>query len=208
MSFPASVKDLLTALNDLPPASVTFTSGRNVKDNVHWSGSLFLQSDGGAVFSGQVHESGEVGDNFVLAVSLIGVKDASGKTPVLAHEDTIVGQLEAGFSDKEWHTPGGIPAVVDNWEQIKTTGVHWEMDTSNDPLQTLEIVIDGLFPIDAIIWLISQTGCPKGEHWGNGHWRNANPPYDTIAGNDPGLPPPAVGQQGGLYNYALECVPD
>ena len=206
MSFPSSIKDLLATLNSLPPDSVTFSSGRNVTGTVHWSGTLFLQSDGGSAFSGQVHESGPVGDKFVMAIALLDVKDALGRPLVLPHEDTIIGQLEIGFSDKEWNTPGGIPAVADNWEQVKATRVQWKMHTSTDPWQVLETVVVAMFAAIGSIFVGTQAAtCPEGQHWGDGHWVNTGPPYDSTPG-DPGRPP--GGEDGGGHFYRVECVPD
>ncbi|MEH2001664.1 MAG: hypothetical protein V7L00_23470 [Nostoc sp.] len=167
MSFPISLHDLPKALNELLPAGVTYDSGRFAAGNVHASSQLFLQSDGGMSFSGQVHESGVVGDNFILAMALLDVKDASGNTLVFVHQDTIAGQLDVGFSNKEWHDFGFNQLVKDNWDAVKHTRVETRLHVSTDPLQLIETVIGGLFAaIGVVIGIISATkACPEGSHW-------------------------------------------
>lgn len=167
MSFPVSLLALPRALNDLLPAGVTYDSGRFAAGNVHASAQLFLQSDGGMLFSGQVHESGAVGDNFVLAMALLDVQDASGNTLVFVHEDTIAGQVGVGFSDKEWHNPGFNQLVKDNWDAVKRTRVETRLHVSTDPWQVTETVIGTLFAIvGAVIGGISATeSCQEGSGW-------------------------------------------
>jgi hypothetical protein len=171
MSVPVSLLDLPKTLNELLPAGVTYDSGRFASGNVHASATLYLQSDGGMSFSGQVHESGVVGDNFVLAMALLDVKDASGNTLVFVHQDTIVGQLNVGFSEKEWHEPGFNQLVKDNWDAIKHTRVETQLHVSTDPLQLIETVIAGwyaakLLVTGVVIVVISATkACPEGSHW-------------------------------------------
>jgi len=106
MSFPVSVKDLIGVLDGLPPASITSDSGPLTAGFVHGSAYLFVQSDGGIQWGGKLHESGAVGDNFRFTVALLDVKDAAGNVLVFVHEDTLAGQLDIGFSDKEWNDPG------------------------------------------------------------------------------------------------------
>jgi len=167
MTFPVSLLGLPSTLDELLPAGVTYDSGRFSADNVHASAQLFLQSDGGMLFSGQVHESGVFGDNFVLAMALLDVKDSSGNTLVFVHQDTIVGQLGIGFSDKEWHESGFNQLVKDNWDSVKHTRVETRLHVSTDPLQVVEIgALFVAIAIGVVIGSISATkACPEGAQW-------------------------------------------
>ncbi len=165
MSVPVSLLDLPKALNELLPAGVTYDSGRFAAGNVHASAQLYLQSDGGMLFSGQAHESGVVGDNFVLAMVLLDVKDAAGNALAFVHDDTLAGQLDVGFSDKEWHTPGFNQLVRDNWDAVKHTRVETRLHVSTDPWQVTELAIAGLVGVAVAIGGIFAVQCPKGEEY-------------------------------------------
>lgn len=174
MPFPVSLRDLLRTLNELLPASVTYDSGRFAAGNVHASGQLYFQSDGGMLFSGQAHESGVVGDNFLFAMLLVDVKDASGKPVAFVHTDTLAGQLLIGFSDKEWHDPGFNQLVKDNWDAVKHTRVRSVLSVSIDPWQVTEATVLGAFAVvgaaalgfGIAIGAINATEhCSGGESW-------------------------------------------
>jgi hypothetical protein len=196
MSFPVSLLDLLRTLNDLLPAGVTYDSGRFVAGYVHASAQLYLQSDGAMSFSGQVHESGVVGDNFVLAMALLDVKDASGKPAVWVHSDTVAGQLAIGFSDKEWHDYGFNQLVKDNWDAVKNTRVQTVLQVSTDPWQVTELVVIGLFiAIGTAIggaFIVNMTKeCSENGQWRCG-WRPVGgSPNAAVTPGDPGNPPGA-----------------
>jgi hypothetical protein len=166
VSFPVSLIDLLKTLDELLPAGVIYESGRIAADNVHASAQLYLQSDGGVLFSGQAHESGAIGDNFILAMALLDVKDDSGNTLVFVHEDTLAGQLNVGFSDKEWHTLGFNQIVKDKWDDVKNTRVETRLHNSTDPWQVTEFTIGSLFLLAGIvIGGIFAFSCPEGEEY-------------------------------------------
>lgn len=154
MFSPISVQKLLGVLADLPPASVTFDSGPLTAGFVHGSAYLFLQSDGGVAWGGHVHESGAIGDNFRFAVALLDVKDEAGNVLVFVHSDTLAGQLEIGFSDKEWNDFDSNQFVADHWEQIKTTRFEFRLHASTDPFQ----VIEAVFEIPGAIFVIALAG--------------------------------------------------
>jgi hypothetical protein len=182
MAFPISVRDLITVLGGLRPASVTFDSGRIVADNVHASAYLFLQSDGGMSFGGQVHESGVFGDNFTIAMALLDVRDASGRVLVFAHSDTIVGQLGIGFSNKEWHQYGFNQFVRDNWSAVKHSRVETRLHVSTDPWQVAEIALG--FSLGAVF-----IGSIFSSRWDCG-WAPSNDPNAERFGGNPNDHPP------------------
>src|SRR5271157_5847970 len=67
LSVPISAKNLITGLENLPPAGVTYDSGPLTANYVHGSATVYLQSDGLVDFTGQVHEAGVFGDNYLFA---------------------------------------------------------------------------------------------------------------------------------------------
>ena len=166
MSFPISIKNVIGVLDGLAPTSVTSDSGPLTAGFVHGSAYLFLQSDGGRAWGGKVHESGVVGDNFRFAVALLDVKDADGNVLVFVHEDTVAGQLDIGFSDKEWNDFGVNQLVKDNWEQVRSTRFEFRLHASTDALQVVETVFVTIaIVVGAILGGNEVTKCPEGSHW-------------------------------------------
>lgn len=186
MSFPVSIQDLLGDLNNLPPASVTFDSGPIIAGFVHGSSYLFLQSDGGIAWGGEVHEHGAIGDHFRFAVALLDVKDAAGKVLVFLHEDTVAGQFDIGFSDKNWNDFGINQLIANNWEQVRTTRFEFRLDVSTDALQAVETG----FAIAAIVVGAILGGsklsklCPQGSSWKCG-WSPAGGGNAPLSPGDP-----------------------
>jgi hypothetical protein len=200
MSFPVSIQHLLTVLNGLAPASVTFDSGALTAGFVHGSAYLFLQSDGGIAWGGHVHESGAIGDHFRFAVALLDVKDAAGNVLVFVHEDTVEGQLDIGPSDKNWNEPGINQLVADNWEQVRTTRIEFRLHVSTDVLQALETVFT-IAPVVAGIVagivvgsiFLGAKACPEGSEWKCGY---SSPGNQRSIPGDP-REPPATGLEFG-----------
>jgi hypothetical protein len=166
MSFPISIKNVIGVLDGLAPASVTSDSGPLTAGFVHGSAYLFVQSDGGIAWGGKLHESGVVGDNFRFAVALLDVKDADGNVLVFVHEDTLAGQLDIGFSDKEWNDFGVNQLVKDNWEQVRSTRFEFRLHASTDALQVVETVFVTIaIVVGVIVGGNEATKCPEGSHW-------------------------------------------
>ncbi len=204
LSFPVSLVDLLMTLNKLLPAGVTYESGRFASSNVHASAVLYLQSDGAVSFSGQIHESGVVGDNCVLAMMLLDFKDASGNPVVFVHQETVAGQLDVGFSDKEWHEYGFNQLVKDNWEAVKRTRIETRLHVSTDPWQVTETVIAGLFAgrilaIGIVIGVIlAGKSCPEGQQWKCGLRPIGSSPNERLM-------PGEANHSGGGLEYLCHC---
>jgi len=187
MSFPVSVKDLIGVLDGLPPASITSDSGPLTAGFVHGSAYLFVQSDGGIQWGGKLHESGAVGDNFRFTVALLDVKDAAGNVLVFVHEDTLAGQLDIGFSDKEWNDPGFNQLVKDNWEQVRRTRFDYHLHASTDPLQAVETAfVLAAIVVGAIVGGNEALQCPEGQHWKCGWIASGQP---QASPGDPRDPP-------------------
>jgi len=187
MSFPVSVKDLIGVLDGLPPASITSDSGPHTAGFVHGSAYLFVQSDGGIQWGGRVHESGAVGDHFRFTVALLDVKDAAGNVLVFVHEDTLAGQLDIGFSDKEWNDPGFNQLVKDNWEQVRRTRFEYNLHASTDALQVVETAfVIGAMVVGAILGGNEASKCPEGQHWKCG-WIDSG--QRQVSPGDPRDPP-------------------
>lgn len=194
LSPPVSTQGLLGALDMLPAASRMYDSGRFVSGYVHADTHLFLQSDGATAFSGQVHESGAVGDNFVMAVALLDVKDAAGRTPVFVHSDTIVGQLEIGFSDKQWLDIGFNAVIRDQWEAVRTSRIQAVLKTQTDPWQVTELVLLGLFAafgiaIGSLFVVQGVKQCKENGQWKCGWVVTGGGPGTPMNPGDPANPP-------------------
>jgi hypothetical protein len=201
MSFPVSIKDFVVRLDGLAPASVTSDSGPRTAGFVHGSAYLFLQSDGGIAWGGKVHESGVVGDHFRFAVALLDVKDAAGNVLVFVHEDTLAGQVDIGFSDKEWNDFGVNQLVKDNWAQVRSTRFDYRLHASTDALQVVETVfIAAAIVVGAIAAGDEASRCPEGSHWKCG-WIDSGKGQQTSPGN-PNNPPSRTAM------FECHCEPD
>jgi hypothetical protein len=200
LSFPVSVKDLIDAIDKLPPDSVTLVSGPLTANYVHGSVQLFLQSDGGMAFTGQAHEAGVVGDNFLLAIALLDVKDASAKTLVFAHTDTVAGQYEVGFSDKNWQDFGFNQLVQDTWPAAKNTRFQAVLKAQTDPWQVTEAVLVGIFVAigGVLVGRAIPDACKDGANWKCGWVPVGNPNAPLIPGDQSN--PPGVG-----FEYRCRC---
>jgi hypothetical protein len=203
MASPFSIRDLIGILNNLVPASKTFDAGTFTADTVHASAVLFVQSDGAVVFSGRVHESGVVGHHFSLAIALPGVQDASGKTIAFVHPDTIVGQLEVGFSDKNWNDIGFNQEVHDNWEVIQ--GIRTVLDVSTDPLQVTELALIGLFVAAGVAFGGIFIGGQIKQCKENGHWVCGWQPIGSGLAGPPGQPGEPGSPPGAGLEYVCRC---
>jgi hypothetical protein len=199
LASPISVNRVIGALGDLLPAGATFTSGAMEAGFVHASASLYVQSDGSFAFAGRVREAGAVGDNFLLTVTLLDVKDTQGRAMTLAHADTVVGQAEFGFSDKNWNTFGTVPIIADQWEQARTSRVTFTLHVATDPWQVVEGVIIGVLAGLGLVFLAhSVLTCPEGEEKVCG-WTVTGGPTRPQPG-EPDNPP-----SGGSATYHCEC---
>jgi hypothetical protein len=186
MPFPVSIQDLIRTLDGLPYDSRTFDSGALEANYVHASAYLFVQSDGGVAWGGNVQEAGVFGDNFRVAVGLLDVKDAAGNALAFVHEDTIIGKVDIGYSDKNWTDYGKNQLIADNWEQVKTSRVQFELHVSTDPWQVAETVIAGVVVVIGAI-VGGKVACPKGE-WNCG-WSAPDNPNTPLNPGDPRNPP-------------------
>jgi hypothetical protein len=203
---PISVKDLIAALNGLPAASVKFDSGPLTAGYLHGNGSLFIQSDGAAVFSGSVNEAGITGDNFTFAAALLDVKDDSGNVATFIHQDTVVGQIDIGFSNKQWDTIGSNQLLSDKWDSVRSSRVQWVLLAKTDPFEVPETIINSivaaLVAIGIIIlgaFVIKQAqNCSEKNLWQCGYWKTDPSQLgpDFVPG---GLGPPPDAESG--YSY-------
>jgi hypothetical protein len=201
LASPISVQNVIGALDDLLPAGATFTSGSLAAGNVHASASLYVQSDGSFAFAGRVHEFGAFGDNFLLTVTMLDVKDAQGRAMTLAHADTVVGELEVGFSNKDWHTFGTVPIIERQWEQARTSRVTFTLHVATDPWQVTEGIIVGVLVAVGSVFLAHEVlTCPEGEEKVCG-WTVTGGPTRPQPG-EPDNPP-----SGGSATYHCECRP-
>jgi hypothetical protein len=197
----SSVQEIIKKLDELPPQSVTFDSGTLVSGYVHGSVQFYMQSDGATAFVGDVHESGAVGENFVFAVHLLDLADASGRSIVFAHQDTVVGQLNIGFSEKNWRDYGSNSFIADQWEAAKNSRIKAVLHASTNPFNLVETVAAGLGIAAASIFLGTQVRiCGDKAEWKCG-WRPSGSPSSTpLMPGDPNKPPPGIGLE-----YHCEC---
>jgi len=181
MSPPVSLTALLTALDSLPLATVTFSSGPLTANYVHGSAQLGLQSDGLVSFKGQVHESGLVGDNYQFVAALLDVVDSSGNTPAFVHTYRVAGQSDLlGSHDDQFQTDRKVNIVEAQWSAAKSSRVEWRLHASTDPVEVTADSVGNLFPGSGfVIGAIFESGVGGDSSDGTVcHWA----PDDTLLG--------------------------
>lgn len=146
MAAPISARKVLQRLGSLPAATVTLSSGPLTANHVHGWAQIGLQSNGLTSFRGQVHESGAVGDNYLMTAVLIDVKDSSGGSVAFAHSGTVAGQVDLlRHSDDDWQTDRAVELIEAQWETARNSRVEWRLHASTDPIElgTAPIPIPG-----------------------------------------------------------------
>jgi hypothetical protein len=164
LSPPVSFRNLISTLDDLPLATVTFESGPLTANFVHASGQLGLQSNGLTSFRGHVHDSGDVGGDFyLLAAALVDVTDASGRTPIFVQ----TGQVDILGRTDNWQHDAAADTIATQWSVARGSRVEWRLHVSTDPLAvTVEVVLP-LFVVGMIVGAIffaTSDGSTKC-HW-------------------------------------------
>jgi hypothetical protein len=149
LAFPVSLRKLIIALGNLPPISVILSSGEMNAGFVHGWAQLGFQSDGLFSFRGHVHESGEVGDNFLFAVALLDVKDSAGKPLVFPQDGWVAGQLDFGPSDRDFQGDGFHESLRGQWDTARNSRFQFQLHVSTNAWQVTEVVIIGLFTLAA-----------------------------------------------------------
>jgi hypothetical protein len=193
---PISIQEVIRQLGDLDPAGVTHKSDDMVAGYVHAYSDFYVQSDGLAAFSGWVREKGVFGDNFMLTVTLLDVKDAQGRAFTLAHADTVAGTATVGFSSKNWTDFGRYPIIAEQWEQAKSPRVAFGLHVRTDPWQVVEGVVMGALVGLGAVFLGKPEECPPGQHH-KCRWTTVQKPR-------PGNPE----EMGGEAVLHCECEPD
>ena len=141
---PASIK----ALGKLPPKTVTFDSGEFAAGSVIGNCQLAINSDGFWSFKGHVHEGGIVGDEYVMALGLVDLKDAAGANFVAHHTGTIHGTLVPGSSDDNWEGGPGDSGfdqrIVDHWDAAVNSGSRSTLHVATTVGDVIGIIVEGL----------------------------------------------------------------
>jgi hypothetical protein len=184
LSVHISVLNIIRALDNLPAATVTYSATDVSTGNVQGWAQVGFQSDGVASFRGHVHESGDWGDNYIVAVVFPDVKDGSGKSLAFARSGNVAGNLDFGSKDDDWQDDVSGQVISDQWDLIKNSiangPVVLRIQTSTNPFYVTETVVLALLGgiiVGGILFLAgtAQWKC---------YWRTYDP-------NDPestGLP--------------------
>jgi hypothetical protein len=162
---PISTQEVISRLGDLLPAGKMYKSGDMEANHLHAYSDFFVQSDGSVAFSGWVREEGVFGDNFLLTVTLLDVKDAQGRAFTLAHADTVAGKPLFGFSSKNWTNFGRFPIIAEQWEQARNSRIAFRLHVSTDPWQVVEGVVIGALLALGAVFLAKPEKCPQGQEW-------------------------------------------
>jgi hypothetical protein len=192
---PVSTQEVIRRLGDLYPAGRTYNSGDIEAGYVHAYSDLYVQSDGETAFKGWVREEGAFGDNFMLTVTMLDVKDARGRALTLAHADTVAGKATMGFSSKSWTTFGRYPIIAEQWEQARNSRVAFLLHVSTDPWQVVEGVVIGALVALGAVFLGIPEKCPPGQT------RKCR--WITVQKPKPGKPD----EMGGEAALHCECTP-
>jgi hypothetical protein len=179
LTHPVSIQNLIRTLDNLPPAIVTLNIDTvQTPGEVSASGQIGLQSDGTASFRGNVNNPawGD-GINYVYAVALLDVKDASGNVLVFAHPGNLFNLVQASSSNFQQN--GFNELIRDNWDTAKTSRYHATLLVSDN---VLEHIVSGITEalgvlIVAAIIIFTPGGDddgPSGCQWA-GNFSSSNP---------------------------------
>ena len=138
---------------DLGPSTVTGNA------------TLLIQQDGLTHFVGHVHDSGFFGESYTFTMAFLDVKDDQNRAPVFAHPGDLSGTVGGGpIRSDDWDIPGPDDQehkdfIRDNWQQIRTSRVHSELDVSTDPGGPIEVIVAGIVAAVGItVFILYQLG--------------------------------------------------
>ena len=147
-------KDLLPALAKLPYATLTFPSANMSAQGITATQvAVGLQSNGYISFQGQLSEGNISGDNYLIACALIGIKNQSGATPVIAKSGNLSGTLNIGGQGSlNFQKDSSYQAISDNWDVLKSSQnpVQFTLHASTDPWQITEGLLGGFFAVISV----------------------------------------------------------
>lgn len=173
LAVPVSISEIMRVLNELPPAVVTINvSEVSTPGGVSGYGQIGLQSDGGASFRGTVVNPGGGGINYVYAVTLLDVRDESGKLLVFANSGNLFNAFSG--SSTSFQQDAFSDLIADNWDAAKTSGYYayiWDDDNVWEDIATALVEALAVVATAGIV-LIIPGGGGSGEDpyctWGSG----------------------------------------
>ena len=161
LSPPISVRDIVSGLQGLPGQQMLFATGPLGPSTVTAFAQLMISSEGFWSFRGSIHESGAVGHNYALGMSLLDLKDSSGQVVSFKNEGTVHGRFEFGSSDDNWQQDNQNQLIADNWEIAKNSGMHYDIEVSTDALDVIEAALIGALVAAALTGLAFFIGNPN-----------------------------------------------
>jgi hypothetical protein len=160
LAVPVSISEIMRALNELPPAVVTINlSEVSTPGGVSGYGQIGLQSDGGASFRGTVVNPGGGGINYMYAVTLLDVRDESGKLLVFANSGNLFNAFTG--SSTSFQQDAFSDLIADNWDAAKTTGYYayiWDDDNVWEDIATALVEALAVVATAGIILVIPGSG--------------------------------------------------
>ena len=175
----------IRALTNLPPKTVVFDSGPLSSGTAHGNCQLSINSDGFWSFKGEAHENGIVGDNYVIGLALLDLKDSVGATFAAIHGGTVHGTLAPGEEDDKWEGVRGFEGdcgfdqrIADQWDIVVNSGTRSTMHTATNAGDVIGAVFEGIIIGAVAIFLASPgTTCATAvDENGNPELRCSNKP--------------------------------
>jgi len=149
LAAPVSLtQNLLPALNNLPYAVVTKSSGPLTANFVHGSAQVGMQSNGNISFRLHVEEDGATGDNFLVTAITDITSAYDGKPIAFMHQGNVAGTLNIGGSTTaDWQVDTSDQAIESQWDTAKNSNIQFTLHVSTDPFQLVEGVLGGFFVV-------------------------------------------------------------
>jgi hypothetical protein len=126
------------------PQSVAFSTPTLGPSTVTSSATWVLNSQGFWQFTGSIHESGIIGQNYAFGMFLDGVADAQGNPVSVVHAGSVGPHLPFSNDNDSWNDQGFDQRIVDLWPQIAQASVGWDLSVHYTLGEVLEALAEAI----------------------------------------------------------------
>lgn len=147
LPYPISIKGMIW------PQTLQFFSGEMNANSIRCEAQLILNSVGFWIFKGIVRESAPIGDNYLCAALITGVKNPEGESIAFSQDGELFGLMN-GPSEYGWEQKGHNPIIANKWHAIQEYGIQFKLRASTNPVEAIWFAL--LFP--AVIGFFILTG--------------------------------------------------
>ena len=144
------------AIPDYLPEAVAFTSGTLGPSTVTASATWTLNNQGFWNFSGSIHESGVLGQDYGFGMTL-DVTDSAGNPISVVHTGSVGPNLPLLNPNDSWNDEGFDQRIIDLWPSIVSATSQSGLSVHTDPIQVFEGILE-ILGVGAAALLIAAGG--------------------------------------------------